>query len=498
MTAPFRKRDGADPMSFLSGSERMKKTEGQIGSRFGRGIRAAAFALIGAVALAATPQGAWAQGVQTVVLGSSAVDPIEITPGFTMTVEVDKPYVDLVVGNPGVADVFPLTDRSVYIQGNAPGATNVALYNAQKELLGTIIVQVRVDFGELQEAINAAVPSSSVEVSNVNNRVRLSGEVRDNVDLGRVLDIANQYTAEGQPLVNAVRVTDPQQVQLDVRILEVSRTAGRDLGINLQSTEFNTAGSLTPNGTPFGSFVGNLLSVSGSDVDVVINALEIKGLARRLANPTLVTSNGIEAEFTVGGEVPISVAETDENGNVASETDYRDYGVKLAFRPVVLDGSMISLRVRPEVSDVDTSLSVNGQPAFISRKADTTVSLRDGQSFAIAGLLQVDNERNLKQVPWLGQVPVLGSLFRSAAFQKQETDLVILVTPRLVDPATPNQPLVSPLDTTRSSNDVEMFLLGMLEVDRDMIKGFRDGEGVVGPYGHMIDLEFGDAVIEKK
>lgn len=467
-------------------------------SRLGRGIRAAAFALIGAAALTATPQGAWAQGVQTVVLGSSAVDPIEITPGFTMTVEVDKPYVDLVVGNPGVADVFPLTDRSVYIQGNAPGATNVALYNAQKELLGTIIVQVRVDFGELQEAINAAVPSSSVEVSNVNNRVRLSGEVRDNVDLGRVLDIANQYTADGQPLVNAVRVTDPQQVQLDVRILEVSRTAGRDLGINLQSTEFNTTGSLTPNGTPFGSFVGNLLSVSGSDVDVVINALEVKGLARRLANPTLVTSNGIEAEFTVGGEVPISVAETDENGNVASETDYRDYGVKLAFRPVVLDGSMISLRVRPEVSDVDTSLSVNGQPAFISRKADTTVSLRDGQSFAIAGLLQVDNERNLKQVPWLGQVPVLGSLFRSAAFQKQETDLVILVTPRLVDPATPNQPLVSPLDTTRSSNDVEMFLLGMLEVDRDMIKGFRDGEGVVGPYGHMIDLEFGDAVIEKK
>ena len=101
-------------------------------------------------------------------------------------------------------------------------------------------------------------------------------------------------------------------------------------------------------------------------------------------------------------------------------------------------------------------------------------------------------------MPWLGQIPILGTLFRSASFQKNETDLVILVTPRLVDPATPNQPLVSPMDTTRSSNDVEMFLLGMLEVDRDMIKGFRDGEGIIGPYGHMIDLEFGDAVIEKK
>lgn len=480
-----------------NGLETMTEQKGQLVPRLMRGFRAMALALVGAMAVAALPAVTEAQ-TRLVVLGSTIVDPIEITPGFTLTVEVDKPYVDLVVGNPGVADVFPLTDRSVYIQGNAPGATNVALYNAQKQLIGTIIVQVRVDFGELQEALDTAVPSSSVQVSNVNNRIRLSGQVRDNVDLQRILDIANQYSAEGQPVVNAVRVIDPQQVQLDVRILEVSRSAGRDLGINLQSTEFNTRGGLTPNGTPFGSFVGNLLSVSGSDVDVVINALEIKGLARRLANPTLVTSNGIEANFTVGGEVPISTAATDENGNVATETDYRDYGVKLSFRPVVLDNSMISLRVQPEVSDVDASLTVNGQPSFISRKADTTVSLRDGQSFAIAGLLQVNNERNIQQVPWLGQVPVLGALFRSAAFQKNETDLVILVTPRLVDPATPNQPLVSPMDTTRSSNDVEMFLLGMLEVDRDMIKSFRTGAGVIGPYGHMIDLEFSDAVIEKK
>lgn len=480
-----------------NGLKTMTQQEGQLVPRLMRGFRAMALALIGAMAVAALPAVAEAQ-TRTVVLGSTNVDPIEITPGFTLTVEVDKPYVDLVVGNPGVADVFPLTDRSVYIQGNAPGATNVALYNGQKQLIGTIIVQVRVDFGELQEAIDTAVPSAGVEVSNVNNRIRLSGQVRDNVDLQRVLDIANQYSAEGQPVVNAVRVVDPQQVQLDVRILEVSRRAGRDLGINLQSTEFNTRGGLTPNGAPFGSFVGNLLSVSGSDVDIVINALEIKGLARRLANPTLVTSNGVEANFTVGGEVPINVVEEGEGGDLETGTDYRDYGVKLAFRPVVLDNSMISLRVQPEVSDVDTSLTVNGQPAFISRKADTTVSLRDGQSFAIAGLLQVDNERNIQQVPWLGQVPVLGALFRSAAFQKNETDLVILVTPRLVDPATPNQPLVSPMDTTRSSNDVEMFLLGMLEVDRDMIKSFRSGAGVIGPYGHMIDLEFSDAVIEKK
>lgn len=268
-------------------------------------------------------------------------------------------------------------------------------------------------------------------------------------------------------------------------------------GTNAGQRRLTTGGSVSGD-TPFGSFVGNLLQIAGTQIDYVINVLEGRGLARRLANPTLVTTSGVEANFVVGGEVPISSAVTGENGTVATETDYREYGVRLNFMPVVLDDGMISLRVRPEVSDIDTSVTVNGQPAFISRKADTTVTLRDGQSFAIAGLLQVDNERNLKQVPWIGQVPILGSLFRSTAFQKKETDLVILVTPRLVRPGAPSEPMVSPLDGARSSNDVELFMLGMLEVNKDMIRGFRSGDGVLGPYGHIIDLEFDDALIKKK
>lgn len=172
--------------------------------------------------------------------------------------------------------------------------------------------------------------------------------------------------------------------------------------------------------------------------------------------------------------------------------------MRLNFLPTVLDDNLISLRISPEVSDIDTSLTVNGQPAFISRKAETTVSLRDGQSFAIAGLLQANNERSVEQVPWLGQVPVLGALFRSTAFQKRETDLVILVTPHLVRPAAPDEPLRSPLDDARSSDDIELFLLGMLEVDRQLLRRFAKGDGVIGPYGHMIDLEFEDGLIEKK
>ncbi|MBC7132078.1 MAG: type II and III secretion system protein family protein [Roseovarius sp.] len=455
-----------------------------------------------ALAMAVLPGNRAAAQDRYIVLGAGGQrEPIVLGPGFTMTMEIDKPFVDILVGNPGVAEIFPLSDRTFYVEGKQSGATNVVFLDANNRQLGTIVLRVQGDFGEIQRALERAVPSASVTVTNVNNRIRLSGTVRDNADKLRVLEIAEQYSEE--PVIDAIRVTTPQQVQLDVRILEVSRNAGRALGVNLIATRNGritgvTGGDAGTNVVPFGTFVGQLLEVAGLEIDFIINALEDKGLARRLANPTLVTSNGVEANFVVGGEVPIATAVTAENGTVATETDYREYGVRLNFRPQILDDSLISLRIRPEVSDIDTSFTVNGEPAFISRKADTTVSLRDGQSFAIAGLLQVDNERAVRQLPWLGQIPVLGALFRSSAFQKSETDLVILVTPRLVQPGTPDQPLSSPLDNARPSDDVELFLLGMLEVNKDMIRGFEEGRGVIGPVGHLINLEFDDAIIAKK
>jgi pilus assembly protein CpaC len=452
-------------------------------------------ALLLCLAVATYPAASLAQERMVALGGESVIEPVMMKPGFTLTVRTDRAFSDIVVGNSAVADVFPLTDTSVYVQANNTGATNVSFFGPNKTLLGVMILNVRLDFNDLEQAINRAVPNANVTVDNINGRVRVAGEVRDGPSLARVLELAAQFS--DQPVLNAVRVTDPQQVQLDVRILEVSRTAGRELGVQLSSNRMTTGGSNA--GVPFGSFVGNLLAGAGADIDIVINALETKGLARRLANPTLVTSNGVEANFVVGGEVPIQTTALNADGvPIGTGTDYREYGVRLNFRPVVLDNALISLEIRPEVSDIDTSVTVNGQPSFISRKADTTVTLRDGQSFAIAGLLQVDNERNVEQVPWIGQIPVLGALFRSTAFQKQETDLVILVTPRLVRPSSQNEPLVSPLDGARSSNDVELFLLGMLEVNKDMIRSFVDGTGIIGPYGHMIDLEFDDALVQKK
>ena len=162
------------------------------------------------------------------------------------------------------------------------------------------------------------------------------------------------------------------------------------------------------------------------------------------------------------------------NGSTATEIDYRPYGVRLAFTPIVLDNGLVNLNIEPEVSEIDRSVTVNGNPGFISRKANATIELRDGQSFAMAGLLQSVNASDVQQLPWLGQIPVLGALFRSTSFQKRESDLVIVVTPRIVRPSSPDEKLASPLDQTRPGNDVEMFLLGMLEVDKKMIAHLQE------------------------
>lgn len=433
---------------------------------------------------------------QSITIDDGQVSKVEMESGRVLTVSTDKPFSEIVIGNTDILDVFPLTDNSLYIQSKRFGITNITLYTEERRILEVVDVRVRADFTDLEASIKAAVPSSNVVVTNINNRVRLTGTARNDVDASRIVRIAEQYTSD--PVINAMQIKGERQVELDVRIIEVERNSGRELGVNLTGTgdaQFNSGGPLT--GTPFGTAVGTLLQVSGTQVDFMIDALEGKGLARRLANPKLVTTSGIEANFVAGGEVPITVTSVSD-GTTSTSTQYREFGVKLNFLPEVLDDELIRLRITPEVSDIDASINVNGEPGFTTRRAQTTVSLRSGQSFAIAGLLQTNNSRSLDQVPWLGQVPVLGALFRSSRFQKRESDLVILVTPRIVRPARPGEPLASPFDTTRSSDDVELFLMGLLEVDKDQIRNYRNGVGVVGPYGHMIDLEFDDGVIKKK
>lgn len=435
-----------------------------------------------------------------------ALTEINVTKGQFLTARTTADVGRVIVGNPDVANAVPLTGRSFYILGKTEGRTNVAVYGADETILGTVNVEVGADAPDLVVSIQEAIPKANIRVETVNGRIRLSGTVPDAVTLRRALEIAEQYGAD--QVINSLRVTGGQQVMLEVRFIEASRNAGRELGVSWfvrRSGESRnrgfSSGSVSPgssgviqfNGTlpsgsiPFGTMIAEVLG-GGVSADVLVQALEEKGLARRLAEPNLIALSGEKASFLAGGEVPIPIAEDD--GKVTIQ--YKEYGVRLNFTPVVLDGGLINLKLEPEVSQVDPTTTIRTGlveiPAFVSRRASTTIEVRDGQSFAMAGLLQSVHTKNQDQIPWLGQLPILGALFRSSSFQEEETDLVIIVTPRLVRPAKPGQPLKTPLDSAKPGNDVDFFLMGKLEVDQDMQRRFTEGTGVIGPYGHIVEL----------
>jgi pilus assembly protein CpaC len=253
-----------------------------------------------------------------------------------------------------------------------------------------------------------------------------------------------------------------------------------------------TSAGVISGGAPFG-FALARWALGGTTIDTAINALEEQGVARSLAEPNLVALSGDTASFLAGGEYPIPVAGT--LGQVTVE--YKKYGVGLAFTPTVLNGGLINLKIEPEVSQIDTNNSVEvvtgvSIPALIVRRASTTVELRDGQSFAIGGLLQNNSQNQVEQLPWVGSVPVLGTLFSSKSFQKNETDLVIIVTPRLVRPARPGEVLKTPTDRTIPPNDVDFFALSKNEVERAPKAGApNQALAAAAPQplsGHMLDI----------
>jgi pilus assembly protein CpaC len=454
---------------------------------------ATAFGLACAVAVAG-PSAAAQDRMMSFAKGRS--DEIRVARGQFVTTRTSVEIGRLVVGDPAIASAVPTTERSFYILGKAEGRTNVAVHDATDALIGLIEVEVGADIPDLRDTIRSAIPRANVRVDTVNGRLRLSGSVPDAIALRKVLEIAEQYSPGA--VINALRVTGGQQVMLEVRFIEVNRNAGRDFGINLGIQAQGRNGNVNagtgvfspgpnlpstgfPSGNaPFGSLVAQILG-RGIQADILVEALETKGLARRLAEPNLVALSGDRASFLAGGEVPIV---TPQDGG-ANTITYKEFGVRLNFTPTVLDNGIINLRLEPEVSEADLS---RNPPAFTTRRAITTVEMRDGQSFAIAGLLSSNHSKSVEQLPWLGQVPVLGALFRSSSFQENETDLVIIVTPRLAQPAPPGTPLKTPLDDTKGSNDVEFFLLGQLEVNDKMRDGFVTGAGIIGPFGHIINL----------
>jgi pilus assembly protein CpaC len=424
-------------------------------------------------------------------LSNTSVMKINLPVSQAVTVTVSNAVGKVVSADPLIAEAQPITDRSLYLVGRMFGTTTVNLFSDTGAPIGLLAVEVGADTADMRRSIRDALPNSKIDVHAVNGRVRLSGTVPDKISMDKALEIVAQY---GSPaVINTITLVGGQQVNLEVRILEAQRDAGRQLGLSWRGSAGGFSGGLggasasapSAPAESFSAFVTQVISgATGINLSVMINALEAKRLVRTLAEPNLTTLSGVNASFLAGGQIPIRTLDADGNYSV----EYRDFGVRLQFTPTVMEGDRIQIHLTPEVSAIG-GFSGAGDPIFNTRNLDATVELRDGQSFAVAGLLQSNSNMKQDQLPWLGDVPILGSLFKSSSFQKQDTELVVIVTPRLVQPGTPGQVLASPLDQTMPANDVEFFALGQMEVTPKMIEAFQTGAGVAGPYGYIIDLE---------
>ena len=382
-------------------------------------LRASRLGVLLAFALVAAPvtiSSASAAGAMRRVSFGSGTIAQSVPRGATETLQTDMAYVDLVVGDPEIADVMPLTDRSFYVHGKKIGTTSVTAYDAQRRRIGAVDLEVGYSTGRLAAELRRQVPNGRLKVSSVNGRILLSGEVPDAIAQDTALMIAHQFGAE---VLNQMKITSPQQVMLEVRFLEASRQASKELGVkwDVVSKRLNASigsGNLVSGATPFGAVLGQLLS-GGTKVDVLVQALEGRGLARRLAEPNLTAMSGQTASFLAGGEFPFPVA----GANGAVSVEFKKFGVGLSFTPTVLANGVINLKIEPEVSQIDVTnaVSVGGIsiPSLVVRRVSTNIELKDGQSFALAGLLQSISSESANALPWINDVPVLGALFRSTA-----------------------------------------------------------------------------------
>ncbi len=459
-----------------------------------------------------------------ITIEEAATRHVTVAQNKSRTIRFERPFASTMIGMPEIADVLALSDRVIYIQAKKIGTTNVSVFDADKHLVAVLDVEVTVDTQALAGQIRESTGVSGIKVSSSNGQIVLGGEARDAVAADRAVQIAKS-TTPNSPVINAMRVAASQQVMLKVRFLEVTRSAERDLGVNWfvangsgtrgfntglgQPTQVGQSPTATPGGIPlfqtlstfaggttggpFGVALANLVNNNNARVDLMITALEDKGLIRRLAEPDLVALSGDTASFLAGGEVPVPVVQPSSGATPLITVEYKPFGVQLTFMPTVTNSGIINLRLTPSVSELDytNAVVVSGFriPALTKREARTTIELRDGQSFAIAGLLQNEGSRNISQVPWVGSVPVLGALFRSTSYQQNETDLVVIVTPQLVQPAAPGQRLATPMDGQLPGNDVDLFVLGQNEVRKKQPPPIARGASFNGPSGYIMPAD---------
>ncbi|RST32062.1 type II and III secretion system protein family protein [Sphingomonas ginkgonis] len=415
----------------------------------------------------------------------------------------DRPYAKALIGNPDVADVLPLTNQSLYVLGKKVGTTSLTLYDGRNSLIAVVDVAVGPDVTSLKRQLSELMPGDRVGARMSNDSIVLEGVVSSAPAADRAMQVAETY-APGK-VINLLQIGSAQQVMLEVRFSEVKRSALKQIGagffVRSDGGALNGAigggASLTPgaDGTgviklgsiadSFGIFTRTFRAF-GANFEGILDALERKGAITTLAEPTLVALSGETASFLAGGEFPIPVAQgnggtgTGTGNSAAISVEFKPFGVGLAFTPTVLADGVINLVVAPEVSSIDpsASITINGLtiPGLQTRRAKTTVELRDGESFAMAGLLRKDFQSTIRQFPLLGSIPIIGTLFRSTGFQRNDTELVIIVTPRLVRPV-PAMAMKVPTDRASPPNEADLFLLGRTDNGVRTVPDLPSGRG---------------------
>ena len=419
---------------------------------------------------------------------------LNLSKGTGTLVRLSEPMSDVFVANDAIADVQVRSSSQLYVFGKTQGETTVYATTKAGRVVYAANVRVGNNISSLGEMLHMAMPEANIQATPMNNLVLLTGTVANPEDAAEAQRLTQAYVGEGTQVVARLRSATPLQVMLKVRIAEINRSMLKKIGVNLLNRDSGTGhlfgigqgnpGTInvangpadpvtgvtkqTVTGVTFNNLAGGTTlglfgHIFGTDLLGSLDLMQNDGFVSTLAEPTLTALSGETASFLAGGEFPIPVSQSTGSGSAVT-IEYKQYGVGLAFTPFVLSDGRISMRVRPEVSELSDSGSVtlNGfvVPALTTRRAETTVELGSGQSFMLAGLLSNKNNNAISKAPFLGDLPILGALFRSTSYQRDETELVIIVTPYLVRPASGQLSL--PTDGYRAPTDGQQVLGGQV------------------------------------
>ncbi len=437
---------------------------------------------------------------------TAPVEKLDLIQRKSTIIETSIPVKRVSLVDEEIADALVLTPQQIYLTAKGVGITRLTLWDETDKVITFFDLEVLPEISRLKEKLHEMFPDEEdIRVTATHKSISLSGTVSSALILSQVLSLAQAYASEGKfQINNFLQVGGVHQVMLEVRVAEMSRTTRKRLGINFayatKSGKFGVQridGLLTP--TEEGPFefapeVNLLLRFLRHDATwtVFIDAIKDEGLLKILAEPTLITLSGKTAYFLAGGEFPIPVPQSGASDTITIQ--YKPFGVGLNFTPTVLSNGKISMEISPEVSELDFSIGVNIQgftiPGIITRRVSTVVELADGQSFAIAGLLNDKIRENVRRYPFLGDIPIIGSLFRSSQFEKEERELIVIVTPHIVRPLDKAKQTL-PTDQYDEPNDIEFYLFGRLEGIKSPslfnLLNFRQKNkgGLEGKFGHL-------------